>query len=350
MGHILCLIFLKTLALYLLNNVFICFTQGSYLDFSPFPSGGELLLSVGSNLTLECSYNSSDIITNTMVFTRDGVMLGSDFKQSLIGTNDGLSKTLLVEKTNVNCSDGGTYLCTMDKLSKRINVTIVKVTTKDFRVSEVNKHGSLSCRPEICSPSIAMSSSDVYQFNVTWVFKGLEINSDDTLYKFSEKSDQLLIASPAPDIYGIYTCKGDIQRTDIQQSEALHWKTKAYLRGPPTLRKVDSEKSVCLNDHVTIICEAAGFPPPILEWRKNGSDMETNTTRIYVLSGGLYIQSFTAHDSGEYTCIAKSEEFSDTDRANIHVNLKVKLLFLCPNKMHQTVLVIGITCQLSGSL
>ncbi|KAK3583519.1 hypothetical protein CHS0354_026105 [Potamilus streckersoni] len=321
MGHILRLIFLKILSIYLLNNMFIFIAKGSDLYLFPSPIGGELLLSVGSNLTLECIYNSSELMSKDLVFTRDGMPLDSGFKVSHLGKIDGSSKAILVHKTNVSCSDGGTYQCTMHTLSKTINVTIVKVTTKDYTVSELNKYGSLSCHPEICSPSNAMSSSEEYQFHVTWKFKGQEITSNDALYLFP-KADELLITSPVSDNYGIYTCMGKIHRRESQQSETLHWMTKAYLKGPPSLRKVDNERSVCLNDHVTLICEAAGFPPPILEWRKNGSDIDTNTTRIYVLSGGLYIQSFSKHDIGDYMCVAKSEEFSDTDRADIRVNLK----------------------------
>ncbi|CAB1323870.1 unnamed protein product, partial [Coregonus sp. 'balchen'] len=58
---------------------------------------------------------------------------------------------------------------------------------------------------------------------------------------------------------------------------------------------------------ITLVCESSGIPPPSLTWRKNGSELKSDS-RVRALSGGRQLQISGAErtDSASYTCTASN--------------------------------------------
>lgn len=63
-------------------------------------------------------------------------------------------------------------------------------------------------------------------------------------------------------------------------------------------------KALTFKKHSTavIVCEAIGFPPPVVQWSKAFSSLPEG--RSVVDKGRLTITRFTLQDSGDYQCKA----------------------------------------------
>lgn len=66
-------------------------------------------------------------------------------------------------------------------------------------------------------------------------------------------------------------------------------------------------KQVVMAHSLTLECKAAGNPPPVLTWLKDGVPMKASDN-IHIEAGGktLEITSALEVDRGQYTCVATS--------------------------------------------
>lgn len=95
-----------------------------------------------------------------------------------------------------------------------------------------------------------------------------------------------------------------------------------FLVAPSVITTLTNE-TVAINDNINIICTATGLPPPTVSWMKGGAPTFGNNllTEVTVNIDGtpsvttstLVLAGVTLTDEGEYTCIASSSEFSETN-------------------------------------
>ncbi|CAG9862575.1 unnamed protein product [Phyllotreta striolata] len=75
-----------------------------------------------------------------------------------------------------------------------------------------------------------------------------------------------------------------------------------------TLRFVKTPSELVLvsigDSDVTLNCEAAGIPKPVIKWAKNGVRLPPSPNFIYLQDGSLLIRSVNAGDEGNYQCEA----------------------------------------------
>ncbi|KAK3583518.1 hypothetical protein CHS0354_026104 [Potamilus streckersoni] len=312
----------------LINSLTINFiirnSYGALLSISPSTPDGKLIVVEGSTLTLNCTFNSSSLAKEDVIFKRDGLNLnyepGYIVSYSSFRENGHIITHLTATKSIVTCSDNGYYECTIEsrKIATSVQVAVVKVLTRDAWISDKSKNISLGCLPHMCGSKNTTNGFNGRYFHVSWSTNGTKVKSG-TKYHIHPEMNKITISEAEAADLGEFKCN-----ISLTEREKKLWETSktVYLRGPPRLNKWDNDKSVCLNDNVTLKCEASGYPLPHLEWRKNGKDLQANGTKLRFMPEGLQINSFTAEDEGEYDCIATSDFSIETDEAYINVKLK----------------------------
>ena len=75
-----------------------------------------------------------------------------------------------------------------------------------------------------------------------------------------------------------------------------------------------------------VVCQAEGFPRPVISWRRVGMSLPAGRTEVN--QGTLIIKNLTPADSGLYECIATSTMGSKRARINVAVQeQKLGMLF-----------------------
>ena len=75
--------------------------------------------------------------------------------------------------------------------------------------------------------------------------------------------------------------------------------------GPPVLKQqVSPHLVVRLGDDVRLSCPVAATPPPMLEWKKDGTQILDAWDRFSLHENMLRVSRVTADDAGVYVCIA----------------------------------------------
>ena len=75
-----------------------------------------------------------------------------------------------------------------------------------------------------------------------------------------------------------------------------------------------------------VVCQAEGFPRPIINWRRVGMSLPAGKTEVN--QGILTIKNLTPADSGLYECIATNSMGTKRARINVVVQQQ-KLGILC---------------------
>ncbi|XP_043223787.1 fibroblast growth factor receptor-like 1 [Amphibalanus amphitrite] len=77
------------------------------------------------------------------------------------------------------------------------------------------------------------------------------------------------------------------------------------VKGPPVLKqKVSPHLVVRLGDDVRLSCPVAATPPPMLEWKKDGTQILDAWDRFTLSENMLRVSRVTEDDAGVYVCIA----------------------------------------------
>ena len=101
-------------------------------------------------------------------------------------------------------------------------------------------------------------------------------------------------------------------------AEIKRQKIFCFLESPHFITKPSSSVTVKEKQNVTLQCKAAGFPPPIITWYKDGQMI--NGERRQFKKRTLDIKAIEFEDRGIYTCTAENL----LGRVQLAVNLTVK--------------------------
>ena len=67
---------------------------------------------------------------------------------------------------------------------------------------------------------------------------------------------------------------------------------------PPSISTTESSYTVVRHESVTLICPAEGYPPPTIEWIKNGQTVPN----LGLQQSTLVLNYVTQDDAGTYIC------------------------------------------------
>ncbi|XP_036834633.1 hemicentin-1 isoform X2 [Oncorhynchus mykiss] len=119
----------------------------------------------------------------------------------------------------------------------------------------------------------------------------------------SEDGSVLKIDSAQVQDSGRYTCEATNIAGKTEKNYNLNVWVSPSIRGSEDV----SPMTVIEGSLITLVCESSGIPPPSLTWRKNGSELKSDS-RVRALSGGRQLQISGAErtDSASYTCTASN--------------------------------------------
>ncbi|XP_055266376.1 protein sidekick-1 isoform X2 [Moschus berezovskii] len=142
----------------------------------------------------------------------------------------------------------------------------------------------------------------VEELSVTWTRNGMRITSG--LHSFGRR---LTISSPTSSDTGMYICEAALPGSTFEPARA-----KAFLSviEPPYFTAEPESRILAeVEESVDIVCEAAGVPPPALQWFKDAVSInKLQNPRYQVLAGGgLRVQQLRPEDSGIFQCLASNE-------------------------------------------
>ena len=66
-------------------------------------------------------------------------------------------------------------------------------------------------------------------------------------------------------------------------------------------------------DTLTLNCSTAGYPEPVISWKREGAQLPAGRTQQ--INGALVIRDTEMNDTGNYICVATSAEVSDVETA-----------------------------------
>uniref|UniRef100_A0A8C0W673 Roundabout 1 n=1 Tax=Castor canadensis TaxID=51338 RepID=A0A8C0W673_CASCN len=166
-------------------------------------------------------------------------------------------------------------------------------------------------------------------------------NPQPAIFWRREGSQNLLFSYQPPQSSSRFSVSqtGDLTITNVQRSDVGYYIcqtlnvagsiiTKAYLevtdviadRPPPVIRQGPVNQTVAVDGTFVLSCVATGSPVPTILWRKDGTLVSTQDSRIKQLETGvLQIRYAKLGDTGRYTCTASTPSGEATWSAYIDV-------------------------------
>uniref|UniRef100_A0A7E4UTJ4 Hemicentin-1 n=1 Tax=Panagrellus redivivus TaxID=6233 RepID=A0A7E4UTJ4_PANRE len=284
----------------------------------------------GDEVTLLCPVQpsaSDSIEERDVTWVKDGRTIGGTAIQ--YGGENGKTK---VEKTFTISKDG--YRLTIPALRLE--------DAGDYRCLVANRAGEVSGRfivetlskptidPSRAAPEAHVIQGRPYTINcpvsghpfpaITWFKERVPVDpAADPTVRVIDKGQKLEILSASPGHKGLWTCAAENDAGDTELNVRLDVWT------PPAVTVKPGKEGAIrpLGTSITLFCEAAGNPAPIVHWQFEGRVLIHSPEGTQLSDGNarLDIPVLKLEDAGGYTCSAKNEV--GTDEATIVVDILV---------------------------
>ena len=121
-----------------------------------------------------------------------------------------------------------------------------------------------------------------------------------------------------------------------------HFQCSSSLSGLPVLTKVPPSPATPIQRSTfQAVCQAEGFPRPVISWRRVGMPFPGGRTELN--NGTLTIKNLILADSGLYDCIATNAMGTKKTRINVVVQRKPGKLYIFNTKSFR-VLLMNLRC------
>ncbi|KAG8517174.1 Hemicentin-1 [Galemys pyrenaicus] len=242
---------------------------------------------INNPISLYCETNAAP--PPTLTWYKDGHPLTSSDRVLILPGG----RVLQIPRAKVE--DAGRYTC-------------VAVNEAGEDSLQYDVHGANSDLPEevntLVSRSVMMEclSSGSPTPKNSWQKDGQPLLEDEH-HKFLSNGRILQILNTQITDTGRYVCVAE----NTAGSAKKYFNLNVHV--PPSIIGPNPENlTVVVNNFISLTCEVSGFPPPDLNWLKNGQSIKPNTHAL-IVPGGRSLQIIRAKvsDGGEYTCIATNQ-------------------------------------------
>ncbi|KAG8172951.1 hypothetical protein JTE90_005600 [Oedothorax gibbosus] len=106
-----------------------------------------------------------------------------------------------------------------------------------------------------------------------------------------------------------------------------------------------------IGQRISTTCTTTGGKNPNFEWLKDGKDLKEGPTIKFITMSGvstIIIEPISESDTGNYTCVAKSEGISDAFTATLNVNVPPEWLTTPSDKEALSDDTVIMTCETTG--
>ncbi|GAA6099393.1 hemicentin-1 isoform X2 [Tachysurus ichikawai] len=263
-----------------------------YVPPSISSKGGMVTVVVNDPIRLECE--ASGLPAPSLTWLKEGSPVSSSSNGIQV-----LAEGRVLSYRSAQVSDAGRYTCVAVNAGgeQQREYDLHVYVPPNIMGEEVNSTVLIGRSVELRCQSDAIPPP-----TLSWRKDGRPLYRKPGL-SLSEDGSVLQIMSAQIQDTGRYTCEA----TNIAGKTEKNYNLNVWVL--PSIRGSDKVSPLTVNvgGLVTLVCESSGIPPPSLIWKKNGSELKTDS-RVRVLSGGrqLQISSTERTDAASYTCQASS--------------------------------------------
>ncbi|KAM5147900.1 hemicentin-1 [Mantella aurantiaca] len=276
-----------------------------------FPKMSSLLLNTDSSI-MERTGESKDVIVNnlftlycetnaipppTITWYKDSKILTSSDKAFILPGGHSL------QIARAHMEDAGTYSCVAvneaGEDSLQYNVRVLLPPTFEGGNENLSEEVTFLVNQTVLLDCVGESDPAP---TVSWQKDG-QVIKEGNHYQILSNGRYLQISNTELLDTGRYVC---IVENVAGSAQKLF---KLNIHVPPKVAGDITENVTAIeNDFISLSCEATGFPPPAINWIKNGNVLSPSK-HIFIVPGGrvLQIPQTKLTDTGEYVCAAISQ-------------------------------------------
>ncbi|XP_066569261.1 hemicentin-1 isoform X1 [Amia ocellicauda] len=291
---------------------------------------------IGQSVTLPCVAHGEP--TPVINWFQNGVPLGDK------GILEGSEGSLTVK--GVNSSDGGLYRCVASNQAGQDTVEItLEVLEAPFFAEAGNALIEEVAQKSVVIPCPAQGSPTP---TVRWFKNGLELHTGQSGQVYVSEDSSLVIASATASHSGDYQCVA------TNEAGSAERKSQLKVKVPPEIQDDGQplNRTVSLQQPLSVDCDAFGIPPPSLTWTKDGHPV-VGTPGLWLQNGGRTLRIFRAQreHSGLFSCTARNSAGEDT--RDFHITVQAPPVISGSDSVQDVVVMLGqeveLQCRVSGS-
>ncbi|XP_059849711.1 hemicentin-1-like [Hypanus sabinus] len=252
--------------------------------FTELPA--DVSLHKGERLLLTCAAKGLPIPSISWTFNNKPITVKAS-------QTEGLSE-MMIER--VSKEDSGTYVCTAENAVGVIRaIGFVYVKEAPVLLGEVSAYQMEPLGGNVILNCDARGDPVP---SINWNKNGSPLTISNRIRQMNNGS--LAIYRTVNEDAGDYKCVAKNEAGVVERKVTL------MLQSAPvfTLKPLDSVAGV--GDRVLLHCQAAGEPPPVVEWTHNGQPVRENQRLAVLPNSTLQILSAERGDTGEYECVARN--------------------------------------------
>ncbi|XP_076872442.1 hemicentin-1 isoform X2 [Brachyhypopomus gauderio] len=293
---------------------------------------------VGNALTLECEAGGNPIPSLTWLKDGSPVKTG----ESLHVLEQGRKIQIL----NAGSSDSGRYVC---------------IATSDAGETEIKYDISVLVPPsidgadEITDATVVINNLLELECHatgtptptITWRKSGEAVRHGEGV-RVTSKGRRLVIPRAQLSDTALFQCVASNEAGEKERD------FNVIVHVPPSIRSTGpAERSVILQNPMSLQCVANGVPAPSITWLKDGRPVDTTQGLLKLESAGrlLHIKEARLEDAGKYTCVATNAAGETQQHVRLSVHEPPTIQF-AEETVNQTILVgyqIQLQCKATGS-
>uniref|UniRef100_UPI00398EE55D hemicentin-1-like n=1 Tax=Pristiophorus japonicus TaxID=55135 RepID=UPI00398EE55D len=261
-----------------------------HLSVSVHPAFTELPADVslhkGERLLLTCAAKGLPTPSISWIFNNKPIAA----KES---GDEGLSE-LIIEK--VSKEDSGTYVCTAESAVGMIKaIGFVYVKEAPVLRGEVSAYQTEPLGGNVVLNCDAHGDPAP---SINWDKNGSPLSISNRIRQMNNGS--LAIYGTVNEDAGDYKCVAENEAGVVERKVTL------MLQSAPVFTVEPLDTVVGVGGRVSLHCQAAGEPLPVVEWTQNGRPVRENGRLVVLPNSTLQILSTEKEDTGEYECVARN--------------------------------------------
>ncbi|XP_060106556.1 neural cell adhesion molecule 1 isoform X2 [Heteronotia binoei] len=278
-------------------------------------------------------------------FSPSGEKLVTNQQRIAVAQNGDSESTLTIY--NVDIDDAGIYKCVVSseegEAEATLNVKIFqKLTFRNAPSPQEFKEGEDAVI--VCDVVSSLPPT------IMWKHLGRDVVLKKDVRFVVLSNNYLQIRGIKKTDEGLYRCEGRI----LARGEVDFREIRVIVNVPPTVHTRQSTVNATANlgQSVTLVCEADGFPEPIISWTKDGESIERGEDdEKYGFSydgSELTIRRVEKNDEAEYICIAENKAGEHDATIHLKVFAKPKITYVENKTAMELEDQITLTCEASG--
>ncbi|KAM6158822.1 neural cell adhesion molecule 1 isoform 2-T2 [Rhynchocyon petersi] len=307
------------------------------------PSQGEI--SVGESKFFLCQVAGDAKDKDISWFSPNGEKLSPNQQRISVVWNDDSSSTLTIY--NANIDDAGIYKCVVtgedgSESEATVNVKIFqKLMFKNAPTPQEFREGEDAVI--VCDVVSSLPPT------IIWKHKGRDVILKKDVRFIVLTNNYLQIRGIKKTDEGTYRCEGRI----LARGEINFKDIQVIVNVPPTVQARQSvvNATANLDQSVTLVCDAEGFPEPTMSWTKDGEQIEDEEDEKYIFSDDsseLTIRKVDKNDEAEYVCIAENKAGEQDASIHLKVFAKPKITYVENQTAMELEEQVTLTCEASG--